>query len=176
MSGISYIYRFFYLGYAFAKARSVIKIKHNMSMGLLKEFKEFAVKGNMIDMAVGIIIGTAFNNVVQTLVKKVILPPLSFLTDGVNFEDKKYILREAIEGETGDRAKEIAISYGELFNVTLDFIVIGFTVFIVVKLMNRLRNNAEDPKNKKVVTPKDIELLNDLKELMQEQNTLLKNK
>ncbi|WP_124980633.1 large conductance mechanosensitive channel protein MscL [Nonlabens xiamenensis] len=145
-------------------------------MGLLKEFKEFAVKGNMIDMAVGIIIGTAFNNVVQTMVKKVILPPLSFLTDGVNYEDKKYVLREAIEGGTGDKAKEIAIHYGELFNVTLDFLVIGFTVFIVVKLMNRLRNNAEDPKNKKVVTPKDIELLNDLKELMQEQNEWLKSK
>lgn len=125
-------------------------------MVLLKEFKEFAVKGNMINMAVGIIIGTAFNNVVQTLVKKVVLPPLSYLTDGVNFEDKKYILREAVEGATGDRSKEIAISYGELINVTIDFLVIGFVVFIVIKLMNRLRNNAHDPKNKKVVTPKDI--------------------
>lgn len=145
-------------------------------MVLLKEFKEFAVKGNMINMAVGIIIGTAFNNVVQTLVKKVVLPPLSYLTDGVNFEDKKYILREAVEGATGDRSKEIAISYGELINVTIDFLVIGFVVFIVIKLMNRLRNNAHDPKNKKVVTPKDIELLNDLKELMKEQNALLKAK
>jgi large conductance mechanosensitive channel len=130
----------------------------------------------MIDMAVGIIIGTAFNNVVQILVKKVILPPLSYLTDGVNFEDKKYILREAIEGGTGDRAKEIAISYGELINVMIDFMVIGFTVFVVIKLMNKLRNNAQDPNNNKVVTPKDIELLNDLKELMQEQNAMLKQK
>ncbi|WP_298954365.1 large conductance mechanosensitive channel protein MscL [uncultured Nonlabens sp.] len=145
-------------------------------MGLLKEFKEFAVKGNMIDMAVGIIVGTAFNNVVQTLVKKVLLPPLSYLTDGVNYEDKKYVLRKAIEGATGDRAKEIAINYGELINVSIDFLVIGFTVFIVIKLMNRLRNNAQDPKNKKVVTPKDIELLNDLKELMKEQNQLLSKK
>lgn len=145
-------------------------------MGLLKEFKEFAVKGNMIDMAVGIIVGTAFNNVVQTLVKKVLLPPLSYLTDGVNYEDKKYVLRKAIEGATGDRAKEIAINYGELINVSIDFLVIGFTVFIVIKLMNKLRNNAQDPKNKKVVTPKDIELLNDLKELMKEQNQLLSKK
>jgi large conductance mechanosensitive channel len=142
-------------------------------MGLLKEFKEFAVKGNMIDMAVGIIIGTAFNNVVQTLVKKVVLPPLSYLTDGVNFEDKKYVLREAIEGGTGDRATEIVISYGELINVVIDFLVIGFVVFIVVKLMNRLRQKADDPKNTVVVTPKDIELLNDLKELMEEQNRIL---
>tara|TARA_R110000851_G_scaffold305516_1_gene463634 strand:- start:7 stop:444 length:438 start_codon:yes stop_codon:yes gene_type:complete len=145
-------------------------------MKLLKEFKEFAVKGNMIDMAVGIIIGTAFNNVVQILVKKVILPPLSYLTDGVNYEDKKYVLREALEGGTGDRAKEIAISYGELLNVIIDFMVIGFTIFIVIKLMNKLRNNAQDPSNNKMVTPKDIELLNDLKELMQEQNAILKQK
>lgn len=145
-------------------------------MKLLKEFKEFAVKGNMIDMAVGIIIGTAFNNVVQILVKKVILPPLSYLTDGVNYEDKKYILREAIEGGTSDRAKEIAINYGELINVVIDFIVIGFTVFIVIKLMNRLRKNAQDPNNNTEVTPKDIELLNDLKELMQEQNAMLRQK
>lgn len=145
-------------------------------MTILKEFKEFAVKGNMIDMAVGIIIGTAFNNVVQTLVKKVVLPPLSYLTDGVNFEDKKYMLREAVDGATGDRSKEIAISYGELINVSIDFLVIGFVMFIVIKLMNKLRNNAQDPKNKEVVTPKDIELLNDLKELMQEQNALLKEK
>ena len=145
-------------------------------MKLLKEFKEFAVKGNMIDMAVGIIIGTAFNNVVQILVKKVILPPLSYLTDGVNYEDKKYVLREALEGGTGDRAKEIAISYGELINVIIDFMVIGFTIFIVIKLMNKLRNNAQDPSNNKMVTPKDIELLNDLKELMQEQNAILKHK
>jgi large conductance mechanosensitive channel len=145
-------------------------------MGLIKEFKEFAVKGNMIDMAVGIIIGTAFNNVVQTLVKKVILPPLSFLTDGINFEDRKYILREAIEGATGNRAAEIAISYGELIEVTVDFLVIGFVIFVVVKLMNRLRQKSDDPTNKVVVTPKDIELLNDLKELMQEQNKILSSK
>lgn len=127
----------------------------------------------MIDMAVGIIIGTAFNNVIQTLVKKVVLPPLSYITDGVNFEDKKYVLREAVDGATGDRAKEIAVSYGELIEVSIDFLVIGMVVFIVVKLMNRLRQKSDDPKNTVEVTPKDIELLNDLKELMEEQNRIL---
>jgi large conductance mechanosensitive channel len=144
-----------------------------MALNLLKEFKEFAVKGNMIDMAVGIIIGTAFNNVVQTLVKKILLPPLSYLTDGISYEDKKYVLRPAIDGQTGDKAKEIAIYYGELINVLIDFVVIGFTVFVVVKLMNRLKRKAQDPDNKVVVTPKDIELLNDLKQLMKEQNQLI---
>jgi large conductance mechanosensitive channel len=139
-------------------------------MGLITEFKEFAVKGNMIDMAVGIIIGTAFNNVVQTIVKKVFLPPLSMLTDGVNFVERKWVLKAAVDE---DPATEIAVGYGELIEVTIDFIVIAFVVFIVIKLMNRLRKSAEDPKDTKTVTPKDIQLLNDLKELMQEQNNIL---
>jgi large conductance mechanosensitive channel len=142
-------------------------------MGLLTEFKEFAVKGNMIDMAVGIIIGTAFNNVVQTIVKKVFLPPLSMLTDGVNFADKRWILKPMVDG---DKSTEVAIGYGELIEVSLDFLIIAIVVFIVIKLMNKLRNSAEDPKNPKEVTPKDIELLNDLKELMQEQNQILSKK
>ncbi|MGB5981506.1 MAG: large conductance mechanosensitive channel protein MscL [Nonlabens sp.] len=145
-------------------------------MGLIKEFKEFAVKGNMIDMAVGIIIGTAFNNVVQTIVKKIVLPPLSYITDGVNFEDKKYVLQEAAAEGSGETATEIAISYGELINAVIDFFVIGLVMFVVVKLMNQLRQKADDPKNKVVVTPKDIELLNDLKELMEEQNRILSKK
>jgi len=145
-------------------------------MGILTEFKEFAVKGNMIDMAIGIIIGTAFNNVVQTLVKKVLLPPLSYLTDGINYEDKKWVLRDANPDLTGDAAKAIEIGYGEFFQVSLDFLVIGFTVFLVVKGMNKLRNKSHDSKDKTVVTPKDIELLSDLKELMKEQNELLSKK
>jgi len=143
-------------------------------MKFISEFKEFAVKGNMIDMAIGIIIGTAFNNVVQTLVKKVLLPPLSFMTSGVNYADRKIVLREANPDLTGDQATELAIGYGELIEVSIDFLIIGFTVFLVVKLMNRLRKKAEDPADKTEVTPKDIELLHDLKALMQEQNELLK--
>ncbi|AZQ44166.1 large conductance mechanosensitive channel protein MscL [Nonlabens ponticola] len=148
-----------------------------MALGLLKEFKEFAVKGNMIDMAVGIIIGTAFNNVVQTIVKKVMLPPLTLITDGISFAERKWILRDAVINEAGETtAAEVAIGYGELIEVSIDFLVIGFTVFVVVKLMNQLRNRAEDTKDKEVVTPKDIELLSDLKGLMQEQNKLLAQK
>ncbi|WP_400078440.1 large conductance mechanosensitive channel protein MscL [Winogradskyella sp. R77965] len=144
-------------------------------MKLLKEFKEFAVKGNVMDMAIGIIIGAAFNKVIDVLAKQVILPPLSLLSDGVNFENKKLVLRDAITDASGTvTATEVAIAYGKLFEVFLDFIIIGFTVFIVVKAMNRLRNKAQDSKDKTVVTPKDIELLSDLKDLMEEQNKLLK--
>ena len=146
-------------------------------MKILKEFKEFAVKGNMIDMAVGIIIGTAFNGVVDVLVKQIIMPPLSMLTQGVKFSDKKYVLREGVlEAEGTTAIEEVAIGYGTLIEVLIDFLIIGFTVFIVVKFMNRFKKKAEDPKNKTVVTPKDIELLTRLNELMQEQNELLRKK
>ncbi len=137
----------------------------------IKEFKDFAVKGNMIDMAVGIIIGTAFNSVVNTLVKKVVMPPLSLLTDDVNLAERKYILREAV-GE----ASEVAIGYGELIEVLIDFLIIALTIFIVIKFINRFKKKAEDPKNKTVETPKNIELLSNIERLMEEQNTLLKGK
>lgn len=146
-------------------------------MKLFKEFKEFAVKGNMMDMAIGIIIGAAFNKVIDILVKQVMLPPLSLLTDGVNFQSKRIILRDAVINADGStKAEEVAIGYGALGEAFIDFIIIGFTVFIVVKFMNRLKKKAQDPKDKTVETPKDIELLTHLTELMAEQNKLLKSK
>ncbi|RKS53240.1 large conductance mechanosensitive channel [Gillisia mitskevichiae] len=147
-------------------------------MGLFKEFKEFAVKGNMIDMAVGIIIGTAFNKVVDVLVKQVVLPPLSMLTDGINFADRRIILRDGIAATQAgaEEVKEVAIGYGALIEAMLDFVIIGFTIFLVVKFMNRFRRKAQDPKDKTVETPKEIQLLSDLTDLMQEQNELLKNR
>lgn len=147
-------------------------------MGLFKEFKEFAIKGNMIDMAVGIIIGTAFNKVVDVLVKQIVLPPLSMLTDGINFADRRIILREGIDAAQAGavEVKEIAIGYGALVEALLDFVIIGFTIFLVVKFMNSFRRKAQDPKDKTVETPKEIQLLSDLTDLMQEQNELLKNR
>ncbi|RFN58317.1 large-conductance mechanosensitive channel protein MscL [Marixanthomonas ophiurae] len=138
---------------------------------LYQEFKNFAIKGNMIDMAVGIIIGTAFNNVVSTLVKKVVMPPLSLLTDDVRLGDKKYILRQAAEG-----VDEVAIGYGELMEVLIDFVIIAFTIFVVIKFINRFKKKSEDPKNKTVETPKNIELLSNIEKLMEEQNAMLKKK
>lgn len=137
---------------------------------LFKEFKDFAVKGNMIDMAIGIIIGTAFNEVVNTLVKKVVMPPLSLMTDDVNLRNKKWILREAAEN-----VEEVAIGYGEFLEVIIDFGIIAFTIFVMLKFINRFKEKSEDPSNKQVVTPKNIELLSNLESLMKEQNTILKN-
>ncbi len=133
------------------------------------EFKNFAVKGNMVDMAIGIIMGTAFNKVVSVLVKEVFTPPLLILTDQVNFAEQKYILQEATETTT-----EIAIGYGALMEAIIDFLIIGLTIFVVIKGMNRFKSKAENPEDKAVETPKNIELLSNIERLMQEQNELLR--
>ncbi len=144
-------------------------------MKLIKEFKEFAVKGNMMDMAIGIIIGASFNKVIDVLVKKIFLPPLSLLSGSVNMQDQRLVLREPLIHEAGSILKaEVAIGYGALLEALLDFGIIALTIFIVVKAMNRLRNKADDTKDATVKTPKDIELLTSLQDLMQEQNALLK--
>ncbi|MCL4127898.1 UNVERIFIED_CONTAM: hypothetical protein GTU68_012613 [Idotea baltica] len=115
----------------------------------------------MMDMAIGVIIGASFNKVIDVLVKKILMPPLSYLTNGINLKDKVLV---------------IALGYGALFEAFLDFLIIGFTIFIVVKFMNKLRNKSQDTKDDTVVTPKDIQLLSDLNDLMKEQNELLKRK
>lgn len=143
-------------------------------MKFLKDFKEFAVKGNMIDIAIGVIIGTAFNKVVNTLVKEVFMPPLSYMTDGNNWENKKILLREAVINEGKTIKEEIAIGYGKLIEAGIDFLVIAFSVFLVVRVMNSMKKKAEDPKNKTVETPKNIELMNKTNYLLEQQNEYLR--
>ena len=134
-----------------------------------QEFKDFALKGNMIDMAIGIIIGTAFNRVVNVIVKNILMPPLSMLTNEVVLRDKKIILREAAEN-----VDEVAIGYGLLLETMIDFFVVALTIFVIVKGMNKFRRKAEDPQDKEVETPKNIELLSNIEKLLEEQNNYLK--
>ncbi|MGJ8593165.1 MAG: large conductance mechanosensitive channel protein MscL [Aquaticitalea sp.] len=146
-------------------------------MTFFKDFKEFVVRGNMMDMAIGIIIGASFNKVIDVLVKQVMLPPLSLMTDGLNYEDKRIILRQMVTNANGELVTdEVAIGYGAFFEAGLDFLIVGFTVFVVVKFLNSLKKKAQDPKDKTVHTPKDIELLSQLAELMEEQNKMLKER
>ena len=124
-------------------------------MKLFQEFKEFAVKGNMIDMAIGIIIGASFNSVIDVLVRKVLLPPLSLLSNGINLGSQKIVLREAQKNSLGEfTIEEVAINYGLFIETLLDFLIVGFTIFIVVKFINRLNKKAEDIKDNSVSTPK----------------------
>lgn len=99
------------------------------------------------------------------------MPPLSLMTDDVNLSSLKYVLRVGREG-----VEEIAVGYGELVEVSIDFVIIALSIFVVIKGMNNLRKKAEDPKDKQVETPKNIELLSNIEKLMAEQNALLKEK
>ncbi|WFO18094.1 large conductance mechanosensitive channel protein MscL [Cellulophaga baltica 4] len=154
-----------------SNSQATLFLKPIILKKFFQEFKSFAIKGNLIDIAVGVIIGAAFNNVVNVLVKKILMPPLSLLTEGVNLHEKKYVLRQATEVSA-----EVAIGYGELVEVLIDFVIVAFTIFVVVKGFNRFKTKAQDPKNKNVETPREIELLSNLEKLMQEQNELLKKK
>ena len=110
-------------------------------MGMLKEFKEFAVKGNVIDMAVGIVIGVAFGKIITSLVADVIMPPIGVATGGVDFSNLSIIVQEAI-----DKKPAVAISYGKFLQTIVDFIIIAFVIFMAVKGMNSLKKKeAEAP-------------------------------
>jgi large conductance mechanosensitive channel len=140
---------------------------------IIKDFKDFAVKGNMIDIAIGVIIGSAFNKVVDVLVKEVFLPPLNLLTGGLNWADKKVIIQEKTVSELGALQPEVSIGYGKLFEASVDFLIISITVFIVVKMFKQVRDKAEDPKDPEVQTPKDIELLDRIADSLERQEKLL---
>jgi len=130
-----------------------------MLMKFIKEFKEFAIKGNMIEMAVGIVIGASFNSVVDVLVKNVLLPPLSLLSEGVNFQEKKITLRKGTSN-----ISEVSIDYGLLINTLVDFFVVGFTIFIIVKFFNSLKRKSEDINESSIKTPKNIVLLTQIRD------------
>jgi large conductance mechanosensitive channel len=140
---------------------------------IVKDFKEFAVKGNMIDIAIGVIIGSAFNQVVDVLVKEVFMPPLTMLTGGFSLANKKFVIREKTFDDFGVLEPEVSIGYGKLIEAGTDFLVISLTVFAVVKIMNKVRDKAEDPKDPEVKTPKNIELLDRIADTLERQEKML---
>jgi large conductance mechanosensitive channel len=107
-------------------------------MSLLKEFKELAMKGNVADMAIGIIIGAAFGKIITSLVNDVIMPPLGLLIGGVDFSDKAILLRAAV-----DKAPAVVLKYGAFINTIVDFTIVAFAIFLVIKGMNTLRRKQE---------------------------------
>ena len=138
-------------------------------MKIIKEFKEFAIKGNMFDMAIGIIIGVAFNKIVSSLVNDIILPSFSLIIGNVNFQNLNIVLQKETIDNTGIVIQElVAIKYGNFIQVLFDFIIIAITVFMVIKLFNKLRRKAENEKDTTVSTPRDIELLSEIRDLLKE--------
>lgn len=138
-------------------------------MRIIKEFKEFAIKGNMFDMAIGIIIGVAFNKIVSSFVNDVIMPVFSLVINNVNFQNLQFVLQNESKDASGIVVQEmVSIKYGNFIQGMFDFFIIAFTVFLVIKLFNKLRKRAEDVKDNTVATPKNIELLTEIRDLLKE--------
>jgi len=139
-------------------------------MKIFSEFKKFAVRGNMIDMAIGIVIGTAFGRIITSLVEDIIMPPLGFVLGQFNFATLKNVLKEPGLHDAGQVVKEaIEISYGNFLQVFINFIIIAVIMFFFIKLINVVRQKANDPENKTVPTPKDIELLSEIRDILKDQ-------
>lgn len=114
-------------------------------MSLLKEFKEFAVKGNVIDLAVAVVIGAAFGKIVSSLVNDIIMPLVGLLTGGINFSDKKIVLSAAQVGAAGKILRpENALTYGMFIQAIIDFLIIAFCIFLVIKGINHLQKRKQE--------------------------------
>lgn len=133
-------------------------------MSLLSEFKAFAVKGNMIDMAVGIIIGAAFGKIVSSLVGDVIMPPLGVLIGGVDFTDLAITLKAA-EGDL----PAVVLAYGKFIQSIIDFVIIAFAIFMGIKVINRLKREEETAPAAPPAPTKDQELLTEIRDLLKAQ-------
>ena len=131
-------------------------------MSVLKEFKEFAVKGNVVDMAVGIIVGAAFGKIVSSFVADVVMPPIGVLIGGVDFSDLKMVLKDA----TGE-APAVTLNYGNFIQSVVDFTIIAFAIFMAIKLLNSLKRKekilAEEP-----APSKEELLLTEIRDLLKE--------
>jgi large conductance mechanosensitive channel len=115
-------------------------------MGFIAEFKQFAVKGNALDMAVGIIIGAAFNKIVTSIVQDIIMPPIGMLLGRVDFKNLMVVLKAAAKDAQGVDIPAVAIRYGAFLNTVIEFVIVAFSVFVMVKFMNRLILRREAPK------------------------------
>lgn len=135
----------------------------------ISEFKDFAMKGNVLDLAVGVIIGGAFNKIVSSLVKDIIMPPIGVITGGVNFQDLAYTLVPAVDGK-----EAVVLSYGLFIQNVVDFLIIALSVFVFIKVLGKLnskkgdellRDSEEDVSEEEVPT-KEQELLTEIRDLL----------
>lgn len=141
-------------------------------MGVISEFKQFAVKGNVIDLAVGVIIGSAFGRIVTSLVEDIIMPPIGILIGNVNFTDIKITLRGEYVNEAGTIVQPVTMNIGNFIQVSINFLIIAFAIFLMVKFFNEIRKKQEakektqEKKEEKKKTSEEVELLTEIRDLL----------
>lgn len=132
-------------------------------MGFLKEFKEFAMRGSVVDLAVGVIIGGAFGKIVTSLVNDLIMPPIGYLTGGIDFSEMKYVIQP---GDEANEIAETAIAYGNFINVVIEFLIIAFCIFLVIKGINSLKRKEEEVPAAPPEPTKEEVLLTEIRDLL----------
>ncbi|UJP64421.1 large-conductance mechanosensitive channel protein MscL [Mongoliitalea daihaiensis] len=135
-------------------------------MGLIKEFKEFAVKGNVVDLAVAVIIGGAFGKIVSSFVNDIVMPPLGVLLGGVDFKDLTVTLREAYTTDAGVEMAAVVLSYGNFIQNVVDFLIIAFVIFMAIKGMNSFKKKEEAAPAPPAAPPKSEVLLEEIRDLL----------
>ncbi len=137
-------------------------------MSVMKEFRDFAMRGNVVDLAVGVIIGGAFGKIVTSVVNDIIMPPIGLAVGGVDFKDLKLVLKDASVDEAGAAIAEVAIGYGNFIQTVFDFTIVAFCIFMIIKVMNNMKKKEELPAP--APTPpaptKDQELLSEIRDLL----------
>ncbi|MDE2155041.1 MAG: large-conductance mechanosensitive channel protein MscL [Xanthomonadaceae bacterium] len=134
-------------------------------MSMLTEFKEFAMRGNVLDLAVGVVIGGAFGKIVTSLVNDVIMPPIGMLTGGMDFSQLKWVLRPADASNPAHKVAEVAVQYGLFINTLIQFLIIAFAIFLMVKAINRLSRRQEAAP---AAPPADVVLLGEIRDLLKD--------
>ncbi|KLJ00988.1 large-conductance mechanosensitive channel protein MscL [Luteimonas sp. FCS-9] len=142
-------------------------------MGILAEFKEFAVRGNVIDLAVGVVIGAAFGKIVTALVENLIMPFIGLLTGGIDFSRWAITLREAQVNAAGEEVPALVLGIGNFVNTIVQFVIVAFAIFIAVKFINSLkRKHAEQPAENKPVEPsEEVKLLREIRDALRSPDT-----
>lgn len=137
-------------------------------MSFLKEFKEFATRGNVMDLAVGIIIGSSFGKIVSSLVADIIMPPIGLIVGGVNFTDIKLWLRDAAVDSSGKVIKEaVTINVGNFIQAVFDFVIIAGAIFLIVKVMNRLNRKKSEEPPAPAAPSAEVQLLTEIRDLLE---------
>ena len=131
---------------------------------LFEEFKKFAMRGNVIDLAVGVVIGSAFGKIVSSFVSDVLMPPIGVLLGGVNFSDLDLVLKKAIMQNDEVIQEAIVLNYGNFIQTIIDFLIIAFAVFMVVKLMNKVHKKEKKEQEKTPVLSEEAKLLKEIRD------------
>lgn len=141
-------------------------------MSVVKELKEFMLRGNVVDMAVGVIVGGAFGKIVTSFVNDVIMPPIGVLLNGVDFKDLKLVIKEAIPASEGvDAVEAVTLNYGAFIQTTLDFVIVAVVIFFAIKGLNSLKRKKEEPAPAPDPAPsKEEVLLTEIRDLLKNKN------